>query len=267
MFDSHAHVSDKAFADDREQILARAQVAGVRGWIEIGTDVVTSQQAIVLAGQSENVWATVGVHPYDAANITEADWKTLEQLTKQPKVVAIGEVGFDFSRQENTQEQWTALEKFIALAKKGSGTFNSRYPLVFHVRDGKGLNAHENLLELLRSYSATDRPRGVIHTYSGTWEQAQEYLKLGMYLSISGVVTFKNSGAMAEVAAKMPLDKMLLETDCPYLTPEPHRGQRNEPAYINSIAQKVAKLRQEPLEAMQSATFQNTQELFGIKMA
>jgi TatD DNase family protein len=258
MFDSHAHVSDPAFDADRDQVLGRAQVAGVHGWVEIGTDVATSRAATALAQLHEKVWASVGVHPYDAGNIQPEDWKTLEDLAGQPKVVAIGEVGFDFSRQENTQEQWSVLEKFIALA------VSKHLPVVFHVRDGANLSAHETLLELLRSYKQEERPRGVIHTFSGTWAQAQAYLDIGLYLSISGVVTFKNAGAMAEVATKMPLDRMLLETDCPYLTPIPYRGQRNEPAYVSFIAEKVAELRGHTKDEIVSTTLVNTEKFFNI---
>lgn len=257
MLDSHAHVNDSQFDTDRADILTQAQAVGVNGWIEIGTTVADSQQAIALAKQSYSIWATVGVHPDYIADITDQDWQQLEQLVQQPKVVAVGEVGLDYYRGGKLTDQQPVLERFIALAVE------YKKPVVFHVRSGKH-DAHADLIHILEALPATQRPRGVIHTFSGTVDQAQAYLALGLYLSISGVITFKNAGDLVEVVRNTPLEKLLLETDCPYLTPEPHRGQRNEPAYVSFIAQKVAELKGVPVSQVDHMTETTTRQLFSL---
>lgn len=258
MYDSHAHVTDQAFDTDREQVLARAHAAGVIGWVEIGTDLATSRQAIAVAQQLKSVYATVGVHPNDVHLLTDENWQEIERLLTQDKVVAVGEVGLDYSRTPLVELQKNALLRFIALAQP------YHLPIVLHVRSGNDRDAHQDLLDLFTSLQLDERPRGVIHTFSGTREQAQQYLDLGLYLSISGVVTFKNAGAMLDVAKTIPLDRLLIETDCPYLTPEPHRGQRNEPAYVRYVAQKIAAVRGVSVDEIGQITEKNTRELFGL---
>ncbi len=258
MFDSHAHVAFERFDADREQVIERARAAGLQGWIEIGTNLEESKKALALAGKVEGVYATVGVHPSDIDTIEKKTWEEIEKLLDRPKVVAIGEVGLDFYRGGIAQEQVPALKQFIALAQERS------LPIVFHVRNGQDIDAHEELLHLLEHYTDDERPTGVIHTYSGTTVQAQRYVDLGMHVSFSGVVTFKNAGELPEVAKIVPEDRILIETDCPFLAPHPYRGQRNEPAYVALVAEKLAEIRAVSVEEIKAQTLQNTKRLFGM---
>lgn len=258
MFDSHAHVMFPTLDSDRDEVIARARQLGLWGWLEIGVDVAGSQQAVALAEKQEGVYATVGVHPDDIAGLDEALWHTIEQLVSHPKVKAIGEVGLDFYREGKLEEQLPVLKKFIALAQE------KKLPVVFHVRDGATKSAHEELLKLLESYSSGERPRGVIHTYSGSLAQAKRYLDLGLYISFSGVLTFKKAGELLEVAKLVPADKMLIETDSPFLAPEPYRGKRNEPAYVKLVAEKLAEVREVSLEEIEQQTDANAKTLFSI---
>lgn len=258
MFDSHAHVAFSLFDADREEVIARLQPASVTGWIEVGTDQEQSRWAVALAEQYVNCWATVGVHPDNVAELNEAVWQELTQLIMRKKVVAVGEVGFDFFREGKREVQELVLRQFVELAQR------VKKPIVFHVRDGEA-SAHNAMLEFLRNYSDSERPRGVIHTFSGNEEQAKQYLELGMHLSFSGVITFpKKAEVIQEVARTAPPDRILIETDCPFLTPEPFRGQRNEPSYVRFVAEKLAQLRGVTLAEIDRVTEKNTKRLFDI---
>lgn len=256
MFDSHAHVMFESFDGDRKAVEQRAQQAGVRGWLEVGTDMAQSRRAIQLAEQNPAIWAAVGVHPSDIEQLTAPDWVQIEKLLDHPRVVAVGEVGLDYHHDHDKAKQQKALRRFIDLAHQKD------LPIVFHVRNGKE-NAHADLLDFLRHQAQP--VKGVIHTYSGTWEQAEAYLVLGLYLSFSGVVTFKNGREVAAVAKAMPRNRLLIETDCPFLAPEPYRGKRNEPAYVALVAQKVAELRGLTLEEVGRVTDDNARSLFNLK--
>jgi len=257
MIDSHAHVAFGSFNADREAVVARLALNNVQGWIEIGTDLEQSQKAVQLARRYNNCWASVGVHPSDIAVLDEATWKKIAELANQPKVIAIGEVGFDFYRGGSLEEQKKVLLRFVQVAHE------HRLPMVFHVRDQAGTdNAHQAMINFLIELSEDTRPFGVIHTFSGTPQHAEEYLRLGLYLSFSGVITFPNAGEIPEVAKTIPLDRLLIETDCPFLTPVPHRGKRNEPAYVSFVAQKIADLRNIELEELNQVTEANTKRLF-----
>lgn len=258
MIDSHAHVTFSHFDSDRDEVVERASKAGVQGWIEVGTDIKQSQKAIEFARKHENVRATVGVHPTDAESLSDVDWRQLQELVQEDKVVAVGEVGIDLYRGGSLKKQLESLKKFIVLAVDNS------LPIVWHVRSSEKVDAHDEVLKLLALHGEGERPLGVMHSYGGTWEQAEQYLELGMYLSFTGVVTFKNAGVTAEVARRVPLDRMLIETDCPLLTPEPYRGKRNEPAYIEFVAKKIAELKKVPIEEVQESTLRNTRQLFGL---
>jgi TatD DNase family protein len=260
MIDSHAHVTFSHFDEDREKVVERAKNGGVQGWIEVGTDIEQSQKAIKFAQGNKMVWATVGVHPTDAESLTKASWKKLQELTQEKKVVAVGEVGIDLYRGGSLKKQAMSLKKFIALA------VDNNLPVVFHVRSSEEVDAHDEVLKILASYSDSERPSGAMHSYSGTWEQAEKYLELGMYLSFTGVVTFKNAGVTAEVARLVPMNRILIETDCPLLTPEPFRGKRNEPVYVKLVAEKVAELKGVSIEDVRNVTVKNTKQLFGVSM-
>lgn len=260
MIDSHAHLGFDSFGDDRAEVLTRLKEAGVR-WLEVGTDVASSESSLALANANPNsiIGATVGVHPSDIAELTEENWQRLEEMLADPKAVAVGEVGLDYHHQTNVTEQLTVLDRFLRLAVA------KNLPVVFHVRDGNGMSAHTDLLTALAKRSSEQRPRGVIHTFSGNFEQAQEYLKLGLYLSFSGVVTYKKAGPIAEAAAAIPLNRLLIETDSPFLTPEPHRSERNDPSFVRLVAEKIAELRQDDVEEVIAASEVNAKDLFGVK--
>lgn len=258
MIDSHAHVTDEAFTTDRQVVVERAHTAGV-SWIEIGTSLSTSQRALALADEYSNavVGATIGVHP--SAIGSGVDWSAIDALLNNQRVCAVGEVGLDYYRGGTKEAQLPTLQRFIQIATVRS------LPVVFHVRSSEHVDAHVDMLDYLQALPKHQRPRGVMHTFSGTWEQARQYLALGLYISLSGVVTFKNAPDMHEVAQKTPFDRLLIETDCPYLTPEPHRGQRNEPAHVALVARKIAELRGISFEDVALATEQNTLLLFKLK--
>ncbi len=265
MIDSHAHVTMPQFDNDRLAVIERACQAGLKGWVEVGTDLKQSKRAIALARkytgrapQHFDVWASVGVHPSDVSRLTEGVWSSLENLLTDDAVVAIGEVGLDFYRGGTAEQQIPVLERFVELALKYS------LPIIWHVRDGVSNNAHNELILFLTKLPDDRRPRGVIHTFSGTSDQAESYLKLGLYLSFSGVVTFSSAGSSATVAKSVPLHRLLIETDCPFLAPIPQRGQRNEPAYVRYVAEHIARLRGIPTEKVQSQSEQNTRELFNL---
>ncbi|MFH1354030.1 MAG: TatD family hydrolase [bacterium] len=254
MIDSHAHVMFSQFDEDREEVMGRAREAGVEGWIEVGTDVEQSKKAIALARRHDRVFAAVGVHPSEVETLNEEDWGTLKKLAKGKEVIAIGEVGIDLYRGGSLQKQLEALRRFIGLAGERN------LPIVFHVRGSEEVDAHDQVLKLLSAPAL-----GVMHSFSGTWRQAEKYMELGMYLAFNGVVTFKNAGEIAEIARRVPLNRILIETDCPYLAPEPHRGKRNEPAYVKLVAEKIAELRGMTVSEVVEATSDNTERLFGLK--
>ena len=250
MIDRHAHLLDSKFDDDRSAVIARLQEAGGI-WIEVGTTLEDSRRVL------DFPYASVGAHPNDIYGLTEKDWQELASLASNPHCCAIGEVGLDFSRDGVLTEQEEVLRRFIVLAQE------KKLPLIFHVRSGNGIDAHQELLRILKTYP--ERPLGVIHTFGGTLSQAKEYISLGMMISFSGVITFKNAGELPEVATIIPLGSILVETDCPYLTPEPYRGMRNEPLYVKYVIQKIADFRRVSFEEIEKATEQNTRILFGLK--
>jgi len=258
MFDSHAHVMFPSLDADREAVMSRAREAGLWGWMEVGVDGAQSRRAIALAEKEDGVYASVGVHPDDIAGLHETAWQEMMALASHSKVKAIGEVGLDFYRDGKLAEQLPVLKRFITLAQE------KKLPVIFHVRDGLEINAHEELLKLLASYSAAERPRGVIHTYSGTLIQAKQYLDFGLHLSFSGVLTFKHAGELVEVAKMIPADKMLVETDSPFLAPVPYRGKQNEPAYVKLVAEKLAEIRGVSFSEIEKQTDTNAKVLFKI---
>lgn len=255
MIDSHAHVNASQFDSDRDVLIARTLESGTR-WIEVGTNVTESEKAVALAQRYPQLRASVGVHPDDIHNLQEGDWDTLEKLASTKEVCAIGEVGFDTFRDGTIQEQEPVLRRFIELAQKVNK------PVIFHVRSGNGVDAHAELIRLLSSYERS-YVRGVIHTFSGSLDQARQYINLGMMISFSGVVTFKNAGELPEVVKEIPLSSLLVETDCPFLSPEPFRGQRNEPLHVRYVLEKIADLRGVVFEEVEKSTEENVKTLFG----
>ncbi len=258
MIDTHAHVNAEEFDDDRDDVMRRAGESGVGAWIEVGTDIASSRAAIELAKKTPGVYASVGVHPDEIADLSEVDWKTLESYALHHTVCAIGEVGFDTFRDGVIADQEIVLRRFIALAQA------AHKPMIFHVRSGNGVDAHEELLRVLSSYQKTELPRGVIHTFSGNAVQADRYIQLGMMISFSGVITFANAGELPEIAKNIPLSSMLVETDCPFLTPGPYRGKRNEMAYVKYVIEKIADIRGVSFTDVEKATEENAKTLFSL---
>jgi len=252
LIDSHAHLEMKEFDDDRNDVIERAKAAGVDFIVTVGTNPGLSRKAVKLAGQYDNIYATIGVHPHDVGKISNTTYDELKKLAGDKKVVAYGEIGLDYFR--NISPQALQIEKFgeqLQLAKE------LNLPVVIHARQ-----AHAQSLEMIKSSGIH---HGVFHCFSGDYEMARQCLDWGFYLSVPGVVTFNKSKTMQEVVKKVPLNSLLLETDCPYLTPDPFRGKRNEPAYIVHTAKKVAEIKGLPWEEVAAVTAQNTCKLFHIE--
>jgi TatD DNase family protein len=255
MIDSHCHLDFGEYASDRGEVLARARAAGVTAFVCIGSgsDTGSARQAVALAAAEGDVFAAVGVHPHDVARMTEADWSELESLARAPRVVGIGETGLDYYYDHSPRDtQQAAYERFVALARA------ARRPVISHVRD-----AHEDAARILRDAGAAD-VGGVIHCFTGGVAEARAYLDLGHHLSFSGILTFKNAQPIREAAAFAPLERVLIETDAPFLAPIPHRGRRNEPAFIVETLRVLAEVRGAPVADVEAATAENTRRLFGL---
>jgi TatD DNase family protein len=252
LIDTHAHLDFPQFKDIRS-VLKRAEENGIREIITIGINLDSSKRAVDLARKHRNVYATVGAHPHGACLLSDDALESFQDLASNDKVVAVGEIGLDFyyKRQpRSVQEQ--CLHQQLEFAC-GMGL-----PAVFHIRD-----AYDNFLPLVRNYVSRLK-RGILHCFSGNWQCAEECLDLGFYLSIPGIVTFPNAHVLHEVVQRMPLDRLLLETDAPYLTPAPRRGKDNEPALMIHTARKVAELRRMPLEELAEQTTLNAHNAFSI---
>jgi TatD DNase family protein len=253
LVDSHAHLSFPQFDADREEVIRRACQAGVATIIEVGTDLESSRAAVALAEQYEWIYATVGIHPHDAATLTPAVMAELRTLARHPRVVAIGEIGLDYYRMLSPREvQLRAFEAQLALATELQHR-GAPVPVVIHCRQ-----ALDEVLAVLRGWKGT----GVLHSYSGGPGRLDEVLALGFSVGLSGPVTFPKSERLRAVAAAVPLERLLVETDCPYLTPEPYRGRRNEPAYVRYVVEAVARARELSADAVARASADNALRLF-----
>jgi TatD DNase family protein len=252
LIDSHAHLEMRDFDHDRSEVIERALVAGVEYIITVGTNPELSQKAISLAAQFDNVFATVGIHPHDAAAADDKMLERMKELAGQPKVVAYGEIGLDYFRNISPpQKQVEIFSQQMEIARE------LNLPIIIHDRD-----AHEQVLRMVEESGIR---RGVFHCFSGDAEMAKKCLNLGFYISIPGTVTFDKAKKITDVVNNIPLEYLLLETDCPYLTPVPYRGKRNEPSFIIHTAKKVAQIKSLPWQEVASAAAANTKKLFGIK--
>ena len=238
MIDSHCHLDGAYYGAERNEVLARARQAGVTAFVcvGVGRGAEAAEEAAAIAAAETDVYATVGVHPHDTADATEAHWATFERLARAPKVVGIGETGLDYHYEHSPPDvQRAAYGRSIGLARAAG------LPVVSHIRD-----AHGDAAEILRAEAG--RAWAASSTASrAAWPRPAAYLDLGQYLSFSGIVTFKNAGAIREAAAFAPADRILVETDAPYLAPVPHRGKRNEPAFIAETLRVLAELRGVPV--------------------
>lgn len=251
IFDSHAHYTDKAFNDDREIMLGSLRESGICGVINCGADIESSVFSVELANKYDYIYAACGIHPEEADKTPENYIEILKKLSKDEKCVAIGEIGLDYYwRQDTKEKQKELFENQILLAKELD------LPIIVHDRE-----AHGDTLEILKKH----KPKGVLHCFSGSPETAEEILKLGMYIGLGGALTFKNARKAVEVAGMLPLDRLLLETDCPYMAPVPFRGKRNYSGYIPYIAEKVAEIKGIDPQTVLDVTSENAKKLFKIK--
>jgi len=251
LFDTHCHLDDPLFAKDVDLVIDRAREAGVTAIVTAGTSISSSRAAIEIARRRDGVWAAGGIHPNEPATPDEAD--LLAAIARDPKVVAIGETGLDFFRQRTDPfRQQALLEVHLKIA------LDTGKPLIFHCRD-----AHAELYERLAS-AAGRSIRGVMHCFSGTPETARRFLDLGLYISIAGPVTYPAAEPLRALIRTLPLDRLLVETDAPYLPPQEFRGGRNEPAYVRFTARRVARAAGVDFEKLCEVTTQNGRRLFGV---
>lgn len=251
LVDSHAHLDFRDFNKDRDAVVQRALAAGVEIIINVGFDLTSSGKAGELAVSYSSIYAAVGIHPHDAAAVPRDYLAQLETLAAAPGVVALGEMGLDFYRDRSPRSlQRKVFREQLALARQ------LNMPVILHDRD-----AHVELMSILRD-DGLPEAGGVMHCFSGDLALAREAMALGLYISIAGPVTFPRNKELREVAAVIPLEKLLLETDAPFLTPVPHRGRRNEPAYVALTAETVAALRGLPVAELGLACLANTKQLF-----
>lgn len=250
LIDSHCHLD--FIREAPQAVLGRAAKAGVHLIVNPGASLDSSRAAVALAERFEEVYATVGVHPHDAKDLDDQVLRELRALAQHPKVIAIGEVGLDYYRNLSPRDvQRRAFERQLELAAELG------LPVVVHDRD-----AHEHVMSALRRWVSGGERRGVLHAFSGDVTLARKATRLGFYLGIAGPVTFKNAGRLHEVVRQVDLDWLLVETDAPYMTPEPYRGKRNEPAYVRFTAEAIARLRGEDVETVARRTTQNVHRLF-----
>lgn len=253
LFDSHAHYNDKRFAEDVDEVLSAMRENNVGMILNSCSEIAEIPEILKLCEKYPFMYASIGVHPHEAEGLKESDMDILREYSKHEKVKAIGEIGldyfYDFSPRD-TQKKW--FERQVELAKE------LKLPVVIHDRD-----AHKDSMDILRSCKVSEIG-GVFHCYAGSVEMAKEILDWGMYIAFGGSLTFKKSVKPKEVAAYVPLDRIVIETDCPYLTPEPHRGKRNSSLYIHYVAEKLAEIKGISVEEVENATFENAKRLFNI---
>jgi TatD DNase family protein len=253
LIDSHAHLNDSRFSPDLPQVLARAREAGLTAIVNVGFDLGSSRLAVEMASQHAELYAAVGVHPHDASDLDDEAIKVLRDLADHPKVVAIGETGLDFFRNLSPPPvQRQAFERSIALA----GELGK--PLIVHCREAQG-----EVLQVLDAHLSSGQTVAM-HCFSGNVAFSDKCLQRGFYLGMAGTVTYPKSVVLREVAALVPPDRLLIETDCPWLPPQKHRGERNEPAYVGQVAQVVAEARGISADELGSLTAANAKATFGL---
>lgn len=269
IFETHAHYDDKAFAEDGEQLLASLPGKGIGRVVNVGSSIETTGTTLELAEKYDFVYAAVGVHPSDIAGLNEESFAWLKEQTTHPKTVAVGEIGLDYywdkePAVQEAQRKW--FRQQLILAKE------SRLPVIIHSRE-----AAEDTMRILKEAGSwkikgacADKEHqedicGVIHCYSYSPEMAKEYVKMGYYIGVGGVVTFKNARKLKETVQQIPLERILLETDCPYMAPEPHRGTRNNSSYLSYVAEKIAELKEVTVDEVERVTWGNACRLFNMK--
>ena len=252
LFDTHAHYDDEAFDPDRREVLAGLPQKGVGLVVNPGCTLTSSEKAVALAAGFPHVYAAVGLHPENCHDFQPEQIERLRQLARREKVVAIGEIGLDYYWEENPPRalQQEVLRRQLALAEE------LKLPVIFHDRE-----AHGDSLAIVREFPAV---RGVFHCFAGSVEMARELVDMGWYLSFNGAATFKNARKAPEVIRAVPMERLMIETDAPYLTPGPYRGRRNDSTYVHLVAEKIAQLRDMTPAAAEQATWENGKRFFGI---
>jgi len=250
-FDTHAHYCDKRFNEDRDELLASMPDAGVSLILNSGSSLRSSKLSLELADKYSFVYASVGVHPHDSKSMTDGTLSELEELLSHPKAVAVGEIGLDYHYDFSPRDvQRKRFREQLELARR------LNKPVIIHERESL-----QDTLDIVSEYKDLI---GVFHCFSGSWETAKSILDMGWFLSFTGVITFKNARRALEVLAKMPADRIMLETDCPYLSPDPMRGRRNSSLYLPYIAEKVAEVRGLAIDEVANLTTENGKRFFGI---
>lgn len=253
LIDTHVHLNADQYDDDLEEVIERAREAGVTHFVVIGFDNKTIDRTMSLIDTYDDVYGVIGWHPVDAIDCTDDDLKRIEELSKHPKIVGIGETGLDYHWDKSPKDvQKKIFKAQIELAKRVN------LPIVIHNRDATG-----DVVDILESEGAAE-VGGIMHAFSGSPEIADRVLKMNFMISLGGPVTFKNAKQPKEVAKYVPLDKLLVETDAPYLTPHPYRGKRNEPAYVKLVAEQIAELREISYEEVAKATSENALKIYNI---
>ncbi|MGG3799678.1 TatD family hydrolase [Metabacillus fastidiosus] len=254
LFDTHAHLNALQYENDVEEVIQRALDEGVSEIVVVGFDRETIERAMELIEEYDFIYAAIGWHPVDAIDMTDKDLQWIRELSEHPKVVAIGEMGLDYYWDKSPKDiQKEVFRKQIALAKE------VKLPLIIHNRD-----ATADVVAILEEEGASE-VGGIMHCFTGSLEVAKQCMDMNFYISFGGPVTFKNAKKPKEVVQEIPLDRLLIETDCPYLTPHPFRGKRNEPGYVKYVAEEIAKLRNLSYEEIAKKTSDNGKKIFGIK--
>jgi TatD DNase family protein len=255
LFDTHVHLNDEQYNEDVNEVIERAQQEGVSHMVVVGFDRKTIEKAMSLIEEYEFLYAAIGWHPVDAIDMEEEDLNWIEELSSHPKVVALGEMGLDYHWDKSPHEiQKEVFRKQIRLAKR------VKLPIVIHNRE-----ATQDIVDILREEDAQE-VGGIMHCFSGSAEIAKECVDMNFYISLGGPVTFKNAKKPKDVAKEIPLDRLLIETDCPYLAPHPHRGKRNEPAYVKLVAEQIAEIKEISIEEVARKTTDNAKRLFRISI-
>lgn len=254
LIDSHCHLEMKDFNNDRDEVIERGKKNGITYMVTIGTSLRDCQKAVNIAKSYDCIYAAIGIHPHNAKEIDESVYNGLRKLAKEDKVVALGEIGLDFFR--NLSPKKIQIERFreqINLARE------LKLPLIIHDRE-----AHEKILDILKQEEAKDLG-GIIHCFSGDYSMARKCVDMGFYIGVSTTITYKNNHRLQDIVRKLPLDRLLVETDAPFLSPQPHRGKRNEPSYVRHGAEKISELKGIPFVEVAEVIFQNTIKILGIE--
>lgn len=255
LIDSHAHLEMPEFKRDLEAVIQRAKESGVEYIFTVGTEKKDWKRALEIANLHPLIYAILGIHPHNAKEVDDQTYPLLKELCKNKKVKAYGEIGLDFFRNLSPRDiQLKRFREQIGLAKELG------LPIVVHDRE-----AHQETLEILKSEKA-EEGGGIIHCFSGDYEMAKVCIEMGFYISVPGSITFKNAGGFREIVKKIPLESLLVETDAPFLTPEPFRGKRNEPSYVRYTAQKVAEIKMVSFEKVAEVTTENAMRVYRMKV-